>query len=441
MSAAAFPMLPDLPDGIYFGMPDEVYFAIPRLSASGIQKLLVSPATFWADSWLNAKRAVALAGASLAAMAATPEAARPPYFAEIDAKLRAAFPDAAKAAPGKDATKARNLGKAYHAARLEGPDALNARFVRKPAMADFPGTKASPGGGISYPTLWTGPDIEKALAALEQPKTKAGESVADKGQRLAELGYGGIIFPVVMADWEADRGERVAIDAEQWDDLIVDMERLRDSEVAAKLLTGGVPEVSILWTDGGGVRWKCRIDYLTPHSWTDLKTFDNWSGKHLDQALCDLFRFNRHHVQGGVYREPIELLRADVLPIVGPSTELQRQVIGRIATSPAELECWFVYQEKGGVPNILGRQMEFHDVPLNTRIQHAGASEEGIAAVEEATRTLTFVYRRARGDIAKARQSFVDYLEIFQPGRPWRPWQAMRKFDDADFPDFWLRNE
>lgn len=435
MTAAAFPMLPDLPDGIYFDLPFDVYRALPRLSASGIQDLLVSPANFWARSWLNKAKAEQLAGLSLAAIAATAEADRPPFFAEIDAKLRAAFPDAAKAAKDEKTTKARTLGKAYHCARLE-PEQFHERFVRQPERGDFPDD-----------SLWTGPDIEAALFDMELPKTKAGENVAAKAQRLADAGYTGTIFPLEMAKWEAERGGRSPVAAADWDDLLTAMDRIAASDVR-DLLTGGVAEVSILWTDGNGIRMKCRPDYLTPDSWSDLKTFENWNGKHLEQFLLDTFRFNRHYIQGGTYREAIELLRADALPIMSPATERQRQVIGRIATG-GDLACWFIYQEKGGVPNLLARRIEFYDVPQMVEFQaqaFIGAAEFSgrnfdPTPVREATRTMTFLYRRTVGEMGSAKADFVNYSEIYEPGRPWQPWQPKRTWEDMDFPDRWLRNE
>ena len=74
-------MANNLPDGIYFDLPMEAYLGIERLSATGLQLLCASPAAFWAKSWLN------------------PE----------------------KADEDEEETKAQQLGKAYHCARLE-PD-------------------------------------------------------------------------------------------------------------------------------------------------------------------------------------------------------------------------------------------------------------------------------------------------------------------------------
>lgn len=46
----------DLPDGVYFDLPAEKYHSLPRLSASGIKKLLVSSIDFWASSFMNPSR-------------------------------------------------------------------------------------------------------------------------------------------------------------------------------------------------------------------------------------------------------------------------------------------------------------------------------------------------------------------------------------------------
>lgn len=423
-----FPMLPDLPDGIYFGLAEEVYFALPRLSASGIQNLAVSPADFWAASWLNKKKAVQLAGSALAAITS---ATNPPPWAEPHAKRIAdAFPDAAKAAQSEESTKAQQLGKAYHCARLE-PETFEARFVRKPERADFDANGA----------CWTGTDIERELVARDQPKKQAGENVAAQGARLRAAGFEGTIYPLEMAEWEAKRGNRVAIDAAYWDDLICDMEWLHDSPVAKRLLVGGAAEVACLWSDAQGRKWKCKIDYLMPDAWADLKTFANVNGKHLERVLTDAFQYGRHHIQGVVYREAVEMIRANALAIIGPATDRQVQLIGQINLAPADLECHFVYQQKSGVPNTLAREMVFFEVPENIKNQHAGATEEGIARVEEATRTMTFVHRRARQDIAQAVAAFDAYCEIYEPGRPWHPWQPFRKFDDLDFNDKWLSGE
>jgi hypothetical protein len=89
-----------LSNGIYFGIPFEEYDKIDRLSKSRLKKILVSPADFWADSWLNP-----------APQRPTPEQERRKHMAML-------------------------LGKAYHCARLEADQFYN-RYVREISQADF----------------------------------------------------------------------------------------------------------------------------------------------------------------------------------------------------------------------------------------------------------------------------------------------------------------
>ena len=85
-----------MPDGVYFSMDEDTYFALKRFSASGMKSMLVSPATFWADSWMNPAK---------------------------ERKERDSF--------------ALILGSAYHAAIFE-PETFHDRYVSEP---DFDGVK------------------------------------------------------------------------------------------------------------------------------------------------------------------------------------------------------------------------------------------------------------------------------------------------------------
>lgn len=426
-----------LADGVYFGMPEEVYFAIPRLSASGIQDMMVSPATFWARSWLNATRAGLLAAA---AMAALMQPAQTMVAHRAVAELLAHHPEADVPEAGGDpeaeeGTKAQQLGKAYHAARLEGPEALHARFARQPDRSDFPAEREG------SPTVWTGKDIEAALVALDLPKKKSDDrTVADQGRRLAEAGYRGVIFPLEMARFEASLSGRTPIAAKYWDDMLTDVERIRQSPEVATLLTGGEPEVVILWTGPHGIPMKCRVDYLKADSWTDFKTFDNSRGKNLYQALTEAFRYQRHYIQAVVYREAIEMLRANVLPIIGEASDQARAILARIAMAPEELACWFIYQEKSGVPNVLARRARFFDLTdaAGAQVAMMGAAGYDTAAAEAAQMTLTFWHRRARSEIEKARTDFINHHEIYRRGQAWLPVNAIGEFTDDDFPPYWL---
>lgn len=373
-------------DGVYFGLDDRVYHAVPRLSASGVQKLCVSPGTFWASSWLNPDH-------------------------ELDL----------------EPTDAQVLGKAYHCARLE-PERFQEAYARQPEKADWP----------KKGTAWNGTEIEKHLESYGEPKKRAGEKVADQARRLADCGFPHAIWPLIEADFQAELGARIPIPGRYYDEIVRDMDRLQASADIHELLTGGQAEVSIFWTDSNGFKWKARTDYLRPDAWADFKTFDNSRGKVLEQALADAMRFNRYHVQAVIYRHATEAVRVDGLAIIGEATDEQRALVEAIQARPDGLRCHYVFQEKGGIPNLLAREFPFWNVPIGTVHDGAGASDEQRAAAERGSRTKTQLHTRALQDIRQAMSQFALYSQVYEPGQPWAPIEPMGAFDDAQFNRYWL---
>lgn len=385
--AALLALIEGIVDGVYFDLPDTVYHAVPRLSSSGLQKLCVSPATFWRGSWLD------------------------PEKADLD----------------EDATKAQVLGKAYHCARLE-PGRFHDCYVRGLEKADFDLTSDSA--------------IKAALKDLGEPQTQGAETIAERGQRLLDAGYDGTILAVAAAAWESERGGRIAIPGQYFDQIVTDMERIAASGEIAELLSEGEPEVSIFWTDKHGLKMKCRVDYLKASKWTDLKTFDNSRGKALGQALADAVRYNRLYVQAATYREGIEAVRVGGLDIIGEATEAQRDLIANLRLRPSPLKCWFVFTEKGGVPNILGREFRFHGVTSYRETEiNALVEEDNKDRVREALGGTTALYSRALWEIDKAKRDFVLYSQVYEPGQPWFPVEPLGHFDDLDFNSYWLKGD
>lgn len=387
--AAVKALIESIVDGIYFGLPDVIYHAIPRLSGSGLQKLCVSPATFWRGSWLDPDRP------------------------ELD----------------EDQTKAQLIGKAYHCARLE-PEQFEIRYIRQPSKDDY-----SKAGLLTSDTA-----VKAALKDIGLQQTSANETIPERCQRLEDAGYDGTIFPLEMARWEATRNGRIPIPAEVWDEIVVDMERIRGNGEIIDLLEGGEAEVSIFWTNEHGLKMKARLDKLTVDHWTDLKTFDNSRGVRLEEAIANFVRYNRVHVQAVTYREAVEAIRTGGLQIQGDATDAQRALIAAIQIKPDELACWYVFQEKNGVPNLLAREFEFFHVDEEHKAAwDAGASEENVARGHAAVRHRTPLHVRARMDIGRAREDFMLYTQVYEPGRPWFPIDgARRPFDALDFNTFWL---
>lgn len=377
-------------DGVYFGLPAEVYHEVPRLSASGLQRLCVSPATFWKGSWLDPERP------------------------ELD----------------EEETKAQILGKAYHVARLE-PDRFESCYVRELSKDDYP----------KRGFLSSDEKVKAELKARGCQQTVTGESTAERSQRLLDDGFEGTCFPLEKAKWEAQVRGRIPIPAKHYDQIVTDMERIRGNSEISELLSGGEAEVSIFWTDQYGLKMKARLDYLTPERWDDLKTFDNSRGKLLEQAIADFVRYNRVHVQAVTYRDAIEAIRTGGLQIIGNATESQRKLVAAIQMRPGELACWFIFQEKNGVPNLLAYEFPFFGAPYDHVMWEGGATEEQVAAGRAAVSTKTGLHIRAMQDIDRAKRSFVLYSEVYKPGDPWFPIEARGRLSDLAFNSKWLEGE
>ena len=388
-----------------------------------MQKLLVSPATFWAGSWLNPKKAGTLA-ASLAASTSSLA------MAVLDALkgLHPTMPDP-DAEEAEASTKAQLLGKAYHTARLE-PEELEVRFVRALDKGDMP--KGS---------LFTGTEMGAELAARELKKTG---SVAEQAARLAEAGFDRAkLWHLQLVDWEETRAGRTPIAAEYWEEIMADMELIRSTPEIAAILTGGAAEVSILWTDRNGIPMKARLDYLRRDGWADFKTFANPTGKHVEQCIADAFTFNRYHVQAAGYREAIEAIRTRAIEVQGEATEAQRLLIDDTVARVDEPECWYVFQEKGGVPNLLAKRIRFHELPVGREeeIQALARTEDHARRARELMERKSLWLGRAEREIRKAKRLFRAYSEIYAPGEPWRPFNPIGEITDMDFRTNWLDEE
>jgi hypothetical protein len=381
-------------DGIYFDLDDDIYHAVPALGSGSINKLLISPATFWQGSWLDPNR--------------------PPL--------------------DEDQTAAQLLGKVYHTARLE-PDKLAQRFIRQPVKSDFPadGMITSDAG------------VKAALKEMGAQQTITGESAEERAERLEDSGYDGTIWPLELARWQRTVSAMdpvpVPIRGDLWDEMLIDMERYQNSPVA-DLTDGGQAEVSVFWTDEHGLRCKARFDKLLAEHWVDFKTFANPNGKVLDQALADAFRYNRYYCQGVHYGDASEAIRTGGLQIIGEASDEARSLIAAIQIAPRRLGCWYVFQEKGGIPNLLARRFQFFAVDSVQREHEmrimAGDDPVKLQMLHDALGQKTGLYKRGRMEVERAKREFALYAQVYQPGEPWAPIEPMRPFDDEDFSRFWL---
>jgi len=377
-----------LDDGIYFQLPEDQYHAQKRISSSGIQSLLISPGTFWHRSPLN------------------------PDYAKNEAK--------------RD-PMARIIGRAYHTARLE-PSMMDNRFAREPHVSEFEGVLA------------TDAAVKKELKAMGEAQTKSGELALARAYRLKEVGYEGDIFSIIMHEFKESLDGREAVPAEVWDDIIRDGERLRSCEAVCEILYNGGSdcghEVSVFWTDKEGNKYKCRFDKILPDRFIDLKTFANSMGKELMQNLNDAFQYNRYYIQGSHYFNGSEVVRTSDLPVIGNAEE--KALIKSIRANPLPLQPYFLFQEKGGIPNILMKRYRIFNIHYSDAdADHMGVDNLYELAVHHNHRSA--IYMKAEVEIQQAVKQYNRYMEVYGENEPWFPLDnAVTDFDDLDFNPYWL---
>jgi hypothetical protein len=379
-------VIQQLDDGIYFNLPEAIYHGQECMSSSNVQNMLVSPATFWADSWLNPDRE-----------------------------------------PWDEGGPAQILGTAYHKARLE-PAKFQAIYVPEPDKADF-----------GKDLLVTGNDLSAELERLGHTKKKSGESVLEQARRLQSLGCDKPIWPIIWAEWEAElTEENISLPAKTYGEILRDMELLHHNVDIAPFLTGGQAEVTVIWTDEAGVRWKIRIDYLKPRHCVDLKTFENPQRKNLERCIADQIAYNRYYIQARIYWEGCEKIRTANLPIRKIQNPEQKALIEEIRNSPDVFEYWWIFQEKKGVPNVLARHFQM------TREVHPhylaqAPNEESRNLLRKKIKNKTAIWDKATLEVRAARDRYLQCLEAW-PNVPWGALVPVSRIDDESFSSYFLES-
>lgn len=114
-------------------------------------------------------------------------------------------------------------------------------------------------------SLKTASDIESALKAAGEPKSKAGEKKFDKALRLDALGLGILIHDIEVAKLASLNKGKVGIKGDIWDDAHTVYGKFKDREEAQTWIdhNHGLPELSIIVFDEAlGIWLRIRPDYL-----------------------------------------------------------------------------------------------------------------------------------------------------------------------------------
>ncbi|WP_165435292.1 PD-(D/E)XK nuclease-like domain-containing protein [Bradyrhizobium sp. Leo121] len=232
------------PDGVYFGMDADEYHDDTALGSTDIRNLLIHPAQYWWNSWMN------------------PVSER----RETDWST---------------------WGSAFHALICEGRKAFEERYYRGPAKSDFPNLMVT----MEHMKRWlqlrgfatTGNKdalIKRVLAA--DPDAPVWDEIVAKAEILAE--------------------GRIVLKPEVYDSVSLSSMMITKNPSCANAFTNGYPEVSVFWTRNG-IRLKARFDYLRFKAVVDLKSFRNWRDKPMDIAIFQTIAAHRYDIQGAHYIE------------------------------------------------------------------------------------------------------------------------------------------
>lgn len=236
---------------VIYDMPNETYHALPRLSTTGIKKLLVSAQDFWHWSFFNKDR-------------------KP--------KSKDAF----------------NTGHAYESAIIDGIQAFTSRYAPEFNRADHP------------TALDTMDDIKQAITALGgQPK---GTKKADIIAQLSYLDPGAKFVSLLVEQHAGLHAGKTLIDPAEYQEILKAAKRIHATPSLSRYFTDGKAQVSILWDDPEtNVPMKARFDYMKDGQINDLKTFSN--SKEIDihrLTASHIFTYG-YYIQQAVYRDAYKL--------------------------------------------------------------------------------------------------------------------------------------
>lgn len=349
--------------GIYFGMPEDEYFADDSFSASGVKSMAQSPLKYWTESNMN------------------------PMKIERDRKHFV-------------------LGKAYHKMILEGPEAFEESFFVMPSIEDTP--DAIDGGAA-------------LRDACKEYDLKVSGSIAQLCERLIKADPSLELWPLIKAEAMKEAGGRTVLSKEDW--MEIKMVELVLSRVPStkNVLPGGVSEVSIFWVQNG-TPMKARMDKLKSQGIIDLKTFANSRGKELRSAVALEISSNQYYVQPVVYANALkaarEMWKGKGLEAI--HGDVEGVDLKALFEGEGEPRFWFVFVQKGGVPDVLVREFAKFE------------TFNGLGAVPNAA------WRRGELEVERAITLYRKFMKETAPGEPWIMDYGLCAFKDEDFPVWML---
>ena len=239
-------------NGIYHGMDEDEYHAIPRLSASGVKNILVSPMTFWSRSWLNTNK------------------------------------------EENDENKFLLKGRAYHARVCEGFKHFSERYVYALDKKGYPDA------------LDSGDQLKQKCKDLGlKVSGKKDELIA----RIKEVEQNTQIWSDIVSAHALANAGKTILPANWVHDIEVGANYIGKHPTIKDVFDGGEAETTILWThtfsDRNGVErsvdMKSRIDYRKKNILVDFKTYSNALDFTPKKAIIREMSNRSYYLQAAVY--------------------------------------------------------------------------------------------------------------------------------------------
>lgn len=344
-----------LADGVYFDLPFEAYLAEQRFSFHLGKSLLISSLTAWAE-YIDPTRT-------------------------------------------DNDTHARKMGRALHCRLLEGEAVFRENFA----------VKIENDG--SY--LEGKKELEARCIELGLPKSGNTDELC---ARIAAKDPEAKLWASVLADWMDANEEKTILTHEQWRETEMRARIVPMHPELANAFQGGLPEVSVLWTDEEtGIQCKSRLDWLKVKSAVELKTFSNPSELPISKAIARTLTGRRYHMQGRMELEAIRHAKKFVTE-GNVSGDVDPEWLEAFATHPEHQLVW-VFVQQGRVPEIRVRQFK----------QYIRGAADGS--------TENLLWSHGWDCYRAALATYQECLQHYgaDPSAPWVSPEPMRAFDDEEF--------
>ncbi len=228
-------------------------------------------------------------------------------------------------------TPAMKFGSAVHTYVLEGADTFEARYCHKPDMP--PGTLTS---------------LEELKAHCKTLGLPVSGTKAELAKRIRTVDQTTPLEPEIMAQFDLERGEKIVLSENDYARIKVAGHAIAQNPALSKAFTGGFPEVSVFW-EQGGLRMKARFDYLKIKSVVDLKSTSNWREIDMERFwACEVanrgYDIQAVHYLNGRAMLPKFIAEGSVFTVSGPTPDAEW--LKNVAEHEDPAWVWVVYQSE-----------------------------------------------------------------------------------------------